>query len=119
MAESPIYCFCPQVPFLGLLEALLWFSSEQAAFGWSMRSAPSPQLPYLLPATCSSHCLGSHGAQLGSDSLRSCPSDSPTQKRKVIAMGLTAVRGQGWADGIKATGEREMERMKTFGGKPF
>lgn len=46
VAESPIYCFCPQVPFLGLLEALLWCSSEQAAFGWSMRSPlPTAALP--------------------------------------------------------------------------
>lgn len=68
-------------PFLGLLEALLWCSSEQAAFGWSMRSAPSPtaalptahyllfSLPWLPWCTAGEWY-----------SLRSCPSDSPTQK---------------------------------------
>lgn len=49
--NSPIYCFGPQVPFLGLLEALLWRSSEQAAFGWRVRSTPSPiAAPRVLPA---------------------------------------------------------------------
>lgn len=78
VAESPIYCFCP----------LSWVSwklccgapvSKQLLDGaWG--APPPPQLPYLLPAPCSSHCRGSRGAQLGSNSLRSCPSDSPTQK---------------------------------------